>query len=257
MQIKKKISLINFTDKNDTSRIKYIVIHYFGGLFSAKAITNSWYDTYRGNSAHYAVDESDIYQIVEDEDISWHCGGGGTGVLKGICTNSNSIGIEVRPKKIDESTAKDASKRDWFFDSKTIDNVIELTKYLMNKYNVPIKNVIRHYDVTRKYCPRPFMGDDTNTYYNKTGNKLWQEFKARLINNIEDDDNLTQDTFNQMLKQSFEDLGLLEPSNWSEQAREWAESNGYIKGDETGNKKYKKPLTREEAIQIFHNILGK
>ena len=27
------ITKINFTDKNSTARIKYIVIHYFGGLW--------------------------------------------------------------------------------------------------------------------------------------------------------------------------------------------------------------------------------
>ena len=40
----------------------------------------------------------------------------------------------------------------------------------MTKYNVPIANVIRHYDVTGKNCPAPFVKD----------NKAWQEFKSRL-----------------------------------------------------------------------------
>jgi hypothetical protein len=46
--IKKKISLVNFTDKNDIKRIKYIVIHYFGGLTTAENISDYWYDTYAG-----------------------------------------------------------------------------------------------------------------------------------------------------------------------------------------------------------------
>lgn len=45
----------------------------------------------------------------------------------------------------------------------------------------------------------------------------------------------------------------LEPSDWSEDAREWAEKNGVISGDENGNKQYKKNCTREELVQILYN----
>ena len=40
---------------------------------------------------------------------------------------------------------------------KTEANAIELVKYLMNKYNIPASNVIRHCDVTGKNCPKPFV----------------------------------------------------------------------------------------------------
>lgn len=40
---------------------------------------------------------------------------------------------------------------------KVIENTIELTKELMKKYNIPIENVLRHYDVTGKNCPAPFV----------------------------------------------------------------------------------------------------
>ena len=44
------------------------------------------------------------------------------------------------------------------------------------------------------------------------------------------------------------------PASWSKEARDWAESNGYIQGDEKGRKMYKKPLTREEFIQVLYRI---
>lgn len=31
-----------------------------------------------------------------------------------------------------------------------------------------------------KWCPRPWMGDDTNTYYGTSGNEQWKKFKERL-----------------------------------------------------------------------------
>ena len=39
----------------------------------------------------------------------------------------------------------------------------------MKKYNVPIDNVIRHFDVNGKHCPAPMMNS-----------KVWAAFKARL-----------------------------------------------------------------------------
>lgn len=53
---------------------------------------------------------------------------------------------------------------------KTINNTIELVKDLMNKYNIPIENVVRHYDVTRKVCPAPFVENVSR----------WNNFKNRL-----------------------------------------------------------------------------
>ena len=54
----------------------------------------------------------------------------------------------------------------------------------MAKYGIDADHVIRHYDVTAKWCPRPWMGDDINTYYGKTGNQLWTEFKAGLEDDV-------------------------------------------------------------------------
>jgi N-acetylmuramoyl-L-alanine amidase CwlA len=41
-----------------------------------------------------------------------------------------------------------------------------LTKYLMIKYKIDIDHVVRHYDVTQKYCPgiigwNPASGDES------------------------------------------------------------------------------------------------
>ena len=64
---------------------------------------------------------------------------------------------------------KDANGK-FYIDEKTIANVIELTKYLMEKYDIPSENVIRHYDVTGKICPRPFVENLED----------WKQFKDRL-----------------------------------------------------------------------------
>lgn len=165
------ITDINFTDKNDTGRIKYIVIHYFGGLASALNLAKYWARTYAGASAHYAIGHAgEVFQIVEDDDVAWHCGTSGA-YRHATCRNSNSIGIEMAVKKKDTSTQK-ATDKDWYFTPETVAAAVELTRQLMKKYNIPAENVIRHYDVTSKICPNPY-------YYNLF-ESTWQTFKAAI-----------------------------------------------------------------------------
>ena len=56
MQINKLLTPYNFTDANDTGRIKYIVIHYVGALGGAKANCQYYARQYIGASAHSTLD---------------------------------------------------------------------------------------------------------------------------------------------------------------------------------------------------------
>ena len=40
----------------------------------------------------------------------------------------------------------------------------------MEKYNIPLENVLRHYDVTGKICPEPFVRNQVQ----------WLDFKKKL-----------------------------------------------------------------------------
>ncbi len=172
-KIVQNLTPYNFTDKNSTSRIKYIVIHYFGSLGTAFNVSEYFRKAYRGASAHYSLDDGEnIYQSVEDEDIAWHCGTSGK-YYHPDCRNSNSLGIEVRPYK-KSTTTMYATDTDWYFTPQTVDRLVEFTKYLMKKYNIPIERVIRHYDVTHKICPNPFV-------VNAAAQAQWDAFKKRLV----------------------------------------------------------------------------
>ena len=161
MNIKKKITKINYW-KGDgaggTKQNKYINIHYVGAVSSAKNNADYFYEVYRGSSAHYFVDDNEIYQVVEDSDSSW-------GVVANIyyngSRNTNSINIEMCC--FNNNGIIDVSE-------KTVANTIELVKDLMNKYNIPATNVVRHYDVTRKNCPAPFVSNPNR----------WVDFKSKL-----------------------------------------------------------------------------
>ena len=159
----KQAHISNFK-KGRSSAIKYIVIHY----------TANNGDTAKGNlnyfannqnlsaSAHYFVDENEVCRSVNDTDTAYHCGG--KTYKHKSCRNSNSIGIELCSRK--------DSKGKYYFKDETINRAASLTKELMKKYNIPVENVIRHYDVTGKICPAPMVNDE----------KLWKEFLAMLSN---------------------------------------------------------------------------
>lgn len=163
MKINKKITKVNKTVMSNKKN-KYLVIHYVGAVSTAKNNADYFYSQDRGASANYFVDDTSIWQVVEDKDAAWHCGTSGTYYHK-ECRNNNSIGIEMCCIKKD-------GKLD--INEQTVVNTIELTKQLMAKYNIPVENVVRHYDVTHKRCPAPFVDDKPR----------WEDFKNRLVDTL-------------------------------------------------------------------------
>ena len=159
MEIKRNITTQNFNN-GSINRIKYIVVHFTANNGDTAYGNTNYFKSYRGASAHYFVDENGIYQSVEDKNIAWHCGA--KKYKHSTCRNSNSLGVELCSRK--------DSKGNFYFMDKTVDNAVELVKMLMAKYNVPIANILRHYDVTGKNCPEPFVRDV----------KAWKNFKDRL-----------------------------------------------------------------------------
>ena len=162
MKINKMIAHSSNFTKGRKQKIEFLVIHYTannGDL--AKGNCNYFKAPNRNASAHYFVDENEIWQSVEDYDTAWHCGTSGK-YYHNACRNDNAIGIELCSEK--------DSKGNYYFNNETINNAIELTKMLMKKYNIPTTNILRHYDITRKICPAPFVNNITN----------WQNFKNKL-----------------------------------------------------------------------------
>lgn len=148
--------------KGRISDIKFIVIHFTANNGDT-AKNNADYFANNNNlsaSAHYFVDEKEVWQSVNDGDTAWHCGG--TSYKHPSCRNANSIGVEMCSRK--DSSGK------YYIKEETIKNTIELVKTLMVEHNIPIENVIRHYDVTGKNCPAPLVENADK----------WVEFKNRL-----------------------------------------------------------------------------
>ncbi len=203
MEINKKLTPYNFTAMKNKEN-KYIVVHYVGEISTARANANYFYNTNTSKigkpaSAHYFVDENEIWQVVEDKNKAWHVkserqGTGGGKLLK-ICTNSNSIGIEMCCKK---------RGSEWYFEEKTLLNAAELIAELMKKHNIPIERVIRHYDVTGKICPEPLINEEKWTEFKNLitgGEEMTLEEKRKFNAALNEIERLTKE--NDILKQAI------------------------------------------------------
>lgn len=178
------ITPYNYTPST-ASRIKYIVIHFVGALGGAKENADYFASRYVGASAHYYVGfNGEIWRSVRDQDIAWAVGG--MAYVHPYCRNSNSLSIELCVRKTNHSSLSSMDK-DWYFEDATVKSAIELTKYLMEKYNVPASNIIRHYDVNHKVCPSPFVFN--NTKY------TWTSFKNALTSASGAVEEVKQETF--------------------------------------------------------------
>lgn len=165
-------------------KIKYIVIHYTAGITSrpGTAKSNARYfakETTKA-SADFIIDDENIVQYNPDikNRYCWHCGGSKYktkgGSLYKVCTSANSIGIEMcstnSAKKV--TNPNDAN---WYFTDAVIDNCVELTKKLMEEYDIKPDHVIRHYDINGKLCPGIIgWNEDTNDI------SKWQDFIVRV-----------------------------------------------------------------------------
>lgn len=72
----------------------------------------------------------------------------------------------------------------------------------------------------------------------------------------EEDEDMTQEKFNELMKGYLAQLAGQEPSEWSAGARAWAEENGILTGDENGSRKYKAFATREQLVQLLYRVRG-
>ena len=136
--------------------IAYIVVHYTANNGDTAVNNGSYFaQPNRSASAHYFVDETTVLQSVRDTDTAWHCGA--TSYIHPLCRNANSLGIEMCSER-DENGQ-------YYINEATVSNTVALVKERMEKYQIPLDHVLRHYDVTGKWCPEPFVRD-TNQWNN-------------------------------------------------------------------------------------------
>lgn len=180
---------------------KYLAIHFTAGSNSKPGRALSTYNTFisRPASADFVVDDRDIVQFNPDIEnyYCWAVGdkkqlSKGGAKFHGKAYNKNTISIEICStcNPTTSTTVSKANHDGWSFTESTLNNAVKLAKIIMKKFNIPIDNVIRHYDITGKLCPGLIGWNDEEIYDKSTGKKIvskwnnsneWLKFKKRLV----------------------------------------------------------------------------
>ena len=177
-------------------KIKWIAIHYTAGSTSKKGTAMATRNVFitRQASADYVVDDAEIVRINPDvrNYYCWAVGDKlnsttGGGRLHGMATNKNTISIEICSNLLPNTTAAVPNHGGWYFTDAALNNALKLVRCLMEEYNIPKENVVRHYDITGKLCPGVINWTDFNIYDTKgkitkeKGNsKEWLDFWNKI-----------------------------------------------------------------------------
>ena len=176
--------LDNYNRPNrNLKQLKAIIVHWTANLNKgANAIANRNYFNKKPRiinskgktvyaSAHYVIDDMTIIQCLPDLEVGYHCGAKwsrykdtahelmNTTQQNRDSPNNYTIGIEM------------CVNSDGDF-SITRQNTVDLIRYLLNKYNLTINDVFRHFDITGKDCPRMMID-----------NIVWKSFLDEIDKN--------------------------------------------------------------------------
>lgn len=166
------------------NKIKYIIIHWTANKsknanaemhhrFYKNSVVRKNGKIVSGVSAHYTVDSEMIVQSVGDSKAAWTVGT----TVKGLVNVGSKDGSAFYEKLTNENTINIEmcvnSDGNWV---RTRYITLELTKTLMKRFGIPIKNVLRHYDALRvgnwrKNCPGNMAGSNWAD---------WWKFKSEL-----------------------------------------------------------------------------
>lgn len=79
-------------------------------------------------------------------------------------------------------------------------------------------------------------------------------FGTKYEQYLKKEEEVTQEQFNSMMEVYLSEKAKEDPSEWSQEARDWAVNNGIIEGDGNGAYRWKSAVTREEMAQILMRL---
>lgn len=136
----------------ELEKVKGVVVHYTGNPGTTAAQNRSYFEGLAETkttkaSSHYIIGLSgEIIQCVPLNEIAYASNH----------RNADTISIEC-------CINNEAGK----FNDKTYDALVHLTAWLVGEYDLQISDIIRHYDVTGKICPKYFVEHES----------AWEDFK--------------------------------------------------------------------------------
>ena len=144
-----------------SSKINNIVIHYTANPGSTAMQNRNYFENLKDTkerkaSSHFVVGiDGEIVQCVPTWEIAYASND----------RNKDTVSIETCHKK-----------EDGRYTEETYYSLVQLTAWLCEKFDLTEKDVIRHYDITGKICPKYFVEDED----------AWQTFKNDVKNLLEE-----------------------------------------------------------------------
>jgi len=142
-------------------KVKGIVIHYTANPGSTAQENRNYFDNLKDShttkaSSHFVIGlDGEIIQCIPSSEISYASND----------RNSDTLAIECcHPDESGE------------FTEATYQSMVELTGWLCEKFNLKSSDIIRHYDITGKDCPKYFVENED----------AWEQFKKDVAARIKE-----------------------------------------------------------------------
>lgn len=143
----------------ELKEVKGIVVHYTANPGTTARQNRDYFESLAEThetsaSSHFVIGlKGEIVQCIPCSEVSYASNN----------RNKDTISIECC---IEDETGK--------FNDATYQSLVKLVTWLMGRYDLGTDDVIRHYDVTGKICPKYFVENP----------KAWEQFKQDLVDYI-------------------------------------------------------------------------
>ncbi|KJD53705.1 N-acetylmuramoyl-L-alanine amidase [Bacillus amyloliquefaciens] len=153
----------NFVKVNQYTRpglklagVKGIVMHYTATPGASALNERDYFNgtciaIKRKASAHYFVDRKEAQHIIPENEVAYHAHDKNRCYVSFLKPNANTKSISVEM----------CVEKDGMIHSETVQNAAELVADLCKRYGLSTNKIVRHYDVTNKICPAPWVSDSS------------------------------------------------------------------------------------------------
>lgn len=167
--------IIHYTANDSPSATDTANANYINRTY--KLINGSYYESdgktnFRYGSAQWFIDEDSATRTIPQNEVAWGCGDRQLSYDNGY-KGQTKIAKEIFDHKQNYKTINYelCNNGDW---KKACDNSIDIIAQDMVDFDISTDMIFRHYDITGKICPKPFV-DDINA---------WNEYKNKIIKRV-------------------------------------------------------------------------
>ncbi|WP_425531905.1 peptidoglycan recognition protein family protein [Bacillus glycinifermentans] len=137
------------------SGVKGIVMHYTATPGASALNERDYFNgtciaAERYASAHYFVDRKEAQLIIPENEVAYHAH-----------ENNGCYVSFLKPNAIRRLSALNVCRKNGKIHSETVQNAAELVADLCERYGLSTDRIVRHYDVTSKNFPAPWVSDSS------------------------------------------------------------------------------------------------